>query len=137
MRHTTSPGAMGLIVDAKTHAPVAGAEVMVSRAHFTGYGTIDQLVPPTLNEVLTSARAPLSISGTDGRFSIPPEQRWMIYVIPMDVFNPSGSLLIRRSGYEPLILFLPSWLTEHYGEIRLIPATKCQNDLRPVPTKVE
>jgi hypothetical protein len=134
MRFTASPGATGMVLDAHSHVPIAGAEVFVSRARYTlplvtnsvtgeieAVGcTVDQLVPPSLSAAVTNARPPIVITGSDGRFSIPPLKRWGIYVVPMDVFAPKGTLVVRREGYTNAIryLFAPSSVAD-VGEIRL------------------
>lgn len=134
MRFATSPGVTGIVKDAQSHAPVAGAEVFVSRARYrlpvvtntvTGQteivpGTQNQLLPPSLQEAFTNARPPTVVTRPDGRFSIPPEKRWGIYIVPMDVFGPYGTLVIRREGYEDMLRVLHSPPAEiEVGEIKI------------------
>jgi len=129
-RFTTSPGVTGMAIDDKTEAPVDGAEAFVSRAtdRFAkvAFDPItdqfkhgDTPQPPSLSEAISSARLPAVITGPDGRFSIPQEKRWGLYIIPTDVFTPRGSLIIRREGYQDVILSVSSWGIVDLGDVRL------------------
>ena len=134
MRYATSPGATGTTVNSETGAPVAGAEVFISRALFsrpaitnaiTGEvqsvdATTDHLLPPSLTEAVANCRTPIVVTGADGRFSIPAERKWGVYIVPMDVFPPYGTLVVRCAGFADTIRFVyaPPTVVE-VGEIRL------------------
>jgi hypothetical protein len=114
-RFTTSPGASGRVIDARTRDPVQGAEVFVSRAFYKFYTftnhtmegvaqegkTIPPPEPPPLNLALSKSRPPIVLTDADGRFDIPPVKRWGIYIVPMDIAPSHGALVVRRDGYVP------------------------------------
>jgi hypothetical protein len=134
MRNTTSPGVAGIVLDAESRAPITGAKVFVSHAFyhlplatndFTGEvepvaATGTQRLPPSMTEVILNARPPTVITGLDGRFSIPPEKRWGIYIVPMDVSGLYGTLVVRREGYRDVIRFLePPQSEVNVGEVQM------------------
>jgi hypothetical protein len=112
MRFVTSPGAKGVVVDSRSHRPIKNIEVFVSRAGFeprrvknpkTGrvepvFADYDTFVPPSLNKAIEGMRSPKVVTATNGQFFIPPETVWGIYIVPMDLFPATGSLLLRRGG---------------------------------------
>lgn len=134
-RFTTSPGATGLVLDSRTRAPISNAEVFVSKVSYqlpvvtnsvTGKteavpATEDQLVPPTLDDAVKKRRPPTVFTSSDGRFSIPPQTEWGIYIVPMDMFFPQGTLVIRREGYTNAMQFIgsPTNQTVDVGEVLL------------------
>ena len=65
-----------------------------------------------LADVLTNARLPQVVTRADGRFSIRPAQRWVIYFPSPMMMPAAGELVVRREGYEPATLPLiadPKW----------------------------
>src|SRR5271166_4412885 len=66
LRFTTSPGASGEIVDAGTHSPLSGAEVVISRSTYP---------PSSPDDAFTNSRFPIVMSREGGQFSVPLERR--------------------------------------------------------------
>lgn len=135
-RFTTSPGATGVVLDSQTRAPISHAELFVSKANYqlpvvtnpvTGKSeevvpaTEDQLVAPTLDEAIKKRRVPVVFTSSDGKFSIPPQTKWGIYIVPMDIFGPQGTLVVRCEGYTNIIKFIGSHTNQtiDVGEILL------------------
>src|SRR5689334_4290966 len=98
LRFTTSPGASGVVVDSQTHAPIAGAEVVISHSIYP---------PASLADALTNGRPPTVTTEDNGRFSIPPEHGWDLFVIPIDAFPAFGLLVVKHDGYDPVLV--PFW----------------------------
>ena len=145
MRFPVSPGASGVIVDQRTHAPLRSAEVAVSYACSTltnmpttseGWNEIYQMptadrekyfrvhtVTPSLSDALVDVRFPILFTGADGRFSIPPQTVWGLYIMPMDIFPRRGTLIVMKDGYEPLMLGVSTWgrNTTNFDRISLKP----------------
>ncbi|HEV2455479.1 MAG TPA: hypothetical protein VGY98_14540 [Verrucomicrobiae bacterium] len=97
--NTTSPGARGVVLDAQTHQPLSGAEVVVSRLWDTQ--------PPTFSDALTNTRPPVVTTGKRGRFSIQPERHWDLVVYLAERYRtPGGTLVVQRVGYEPAVVQL-------------------------------
>jgi hypothetical protein len=110
IRYTTSPGAMGRIVDASTHAPVSGAEIVISRLTY----------PPDSPEMaFTNSRPPTVMSREAGQFSVPLERRLDFYFAPIDLFPRFGLLVIRCQGYETTCVPFWSHSIADLGEIDL------------------
>jgi len=152
MRFLTSPGVSGMVADEQTHVPLSSAEVVVSFAHYTltnmpttdeGWEKIYRMptsdreqyirahtVIPSLSNALAEARLPIVVTGDDGRFSIPSQKHWVLYIIPMDNFvpPPGGTLVVKKDGYEPLILSVRTRDRDsdstNLGNIFLKPITK-------------
>lgn len=133
MRFVTSPGAKGVVVDGRSHRPMPNVEVFVSRIGFrpcevknpaTGrlepvYGGYDTFVPPSVNSALDGARAPTTVTDVNGQFIISPETIWGIYIVPMDIFPATGSLLLRRDGRTQIVKHLVSNSSVNdVGEVR-------------------
>jgi hypothetical protein len=98
LRLTTSPGASGVVVDARTHAAISGAQVVVCRSDFLPA----QSSP--VADTLKNARPPQVVTRANGRFSIRREHRWIIY-FPSPMMAPAtGQLVVRREGYETVML---------------------------------
>ncbi len=102
-RQVTSPGAKGVVLDAQTHAPLSGANAVVSRL------SLESTNPPALSDALTNTRPPVVTTGKNGRFRIPTEQHhelivdWLI-----QPYEPrGGTLIVRRAGYQPAVI--PLW----------------------------
>lgn len=76
-------------------------------------------VPPALSNALADIRPPIVITGDDGRFSIPSQKRWGLYIMPMDVFPPQGTLIVTKDGYEPLMVSV-GWASTNLHEIKLV-----------------
>lgn len=121
--NTTTPGARGVVLDAQTRAPLASAQVIVSRL----YG----LQPPAASDALTNTRPPKVTTGKNGRFSVRPEQHWDVVPCLTERYRtPGGTLVIQRAGYEPATVQI--WgdimpLSAHptnFIEVLLNPATK-------------
>jgi len=91
--NTTSPGARGVVLDAKTHLPLSGAQVVVST---------------TVSNSLAHTRPPLVTTGTNGWFCIPAERHWNLIVDYMTerYRAPGGTLIIQRAGYVPATVSL-------------------------------
>jgi hypothetical protein len=101
-RFTSSPGASGVVMDAKTYAAIGGAQVTVCRSEFP------MEKPRSVTNALKNARPPRIVTKADGRFSIDRESKWvMFYPAPMPM-PPVGEIVIQRDGYEPLMLPLTS-----------------------------
>ena len=98
MRFTTSPGASGRIVDAATHKPVDGAEVVLSRSTYP---------PESADFAFTNSRSPKVMSQTNGNFAIPAERRLDLYFVPVDAFPRFGMAVIKRQGYKTTCI--PFW----------------------------
>src|SRR5262245_46126751 len=93
-RQVTSPGARGVVLDAQTHAPLSGVDVVVSRLHDLSTN------PPVLSDALTNMRPPVVTTGRDGRFRIPPEQHRKLIVdyLIQPYKAPGGTLIVQRTG---------------------------------------
>ena len=113
LRFTTSPGASGVVVDSQTRAPIAGAEVVVSRSTYP---------PGSMDEALTNRRPPSITTETNGSFSIPPERAWDLFVIPVDAFPPFGLLVVKHDGYDPVLVPFWSRSTKPLGEVLMKPS---------------
>ena len=105
-RQVTSPAARGVVLDAQTHAPLSGAEVVVSRLHDLSTN------PPAISDALTNTRPPVVRTGKDGRFRIPAEQHHELIVdYLIRPYRPrSGTLIVQRAGYQPAAIPLWGWL---------------------------
>ena len=92
--NTTGPGARGVVLDAKTHLPLSGAQVVGST---------------TGTNALAHAHPPLVTTGTNGCFDIPAERHWNLIVDYMTerYRAPGGMLVIQRAGYVPATV--PLW----------------------------
>src|SRR5579859_3135899 len=97
---TTSPAAIGTVVDARTREPVSGAEVQLS---YTWRAYWSDLNPPMLAEVITNTRPPMVLTDTNGVFSIPREHVW-VFTYPLPDWNARGALVVEQDGYEPAII---------------------------------
>jgi hypothetical protein len=102
-QQVTSPGARGVVLDAQTHAPLSGAEVVVSRLDYLSTN------PPDVSDALTNTRPPVVTTGKDGRFRIPAEQhRKLIVDYLIEPYKaPGGTLVVQRIGYQPVAV--PLW----------------------------
>ena len=124
-RQVTSPGAKGVVLDAQTHAPLSGAEVVVSRR--CSWDTN----PPAILDALTNTRPPVVTTGKDGRFRISVEQhRELIVDFLIEPYRArGGTLIVQRAGYESAAI--PLW-----GRLRPLSAPATTNFiavlLRPV-----
>jgi hypothetical protein len=115
LRFNTSPGASGVVVDAERHAPIAGAEVVVSQMIYP---------PPSAEEAFTNSRPPLVTTDTAGHFSIPAERRWDFFVVPIDAFPRFGLLVVRCEGYQSLTIPFWSRTVQDIGDITMQPVKK-------------
>ena len=105
-RQVTSPGARGVVLDAQTHAPLSGADVVVSRLYDLSIN------PPAISDALTNTRPPVVTTGKDGRFRIPTEQHHELIVdwLIQPYRPPSGTLIVQRADYQPAVIPLGGWL---------------------------
>lgn len=92
--NTVSPGACGVVLDAQTHAPLTGAQVVVSK--------LSDVQPPSAPDAFTNSRTPVVTTGKNGRFSIRPVRHWFFVPYLTERYStPGGTLVVRRAGYEP------------------------------------
>ncbi len=110
LKFTTSPGATGTVLDAATHAPISGAEVIISRSTYP---------PPSPDLAFTNSRPPTVLSQEGGRFSVPLERRLDLYFLPVDIFPRFGLLVVKRPGYETTCVPFWSRSIAELGEIQL------------------
>jgi len=110
LRFTTSPGATGRIVDAATHAPITGAEVVVSRSTYP---------PSSADGAFTNSRPPTVMSSDAGRFNLPLERRLDLYFVPVDIFPRFGLLVVKRQGYQTVCVPFWSRSVAELGDIQL------------------
>jgi hypothetical protein len=108
IRFTTSPGATGRIVDASTHAPISGAEIVISRSTYP---------PESPEKAFVNNRPPMVMSREAGQFSVPLERRLDFYFLPIDVFPRFGLVVIRCQGYETTCVPFWSRSVADLGEI--------------------
>jgi len=126
MNVTKSPGVTGVVVDAGTGSPVAGAEVLVSKATSASAGDTSAGAstpapgPPPLADVLAAARRPTVKTGTDGRFTVPPEKRWIMTMFATPPPPPTGTVVVRRPGYATVLREVTG-RKEEIGSILLTP----------------
>jgi hypothetical protein len=111
LRFTTSPGASGRIVDAHTHTPISGAEIVISRSTYP---------PSSPDSAYTNSRSPKVMTRDDGRFSVPFERRLDLYFVPIDIFPRFGLLVVKRSGYATTCVPFWSRSMAELGEIQVI-----------------
>jgi hypothetical protein len=107
---TTRPAATGVIVDANTRAPIAGAEVVVTRERVEG-------------------RVGKASSQSDGTFHTPSAHMLGVYIIPGDVFPFPFTLTIRHDGYQDYVQRIShramgDGSAHLFGEIQLESAAK-------------
>jgi|SRR6516162_4897168 len=115
LRYTTSPGATGRIVDARTQAPLTGAEVLISRSTY----------PPSSPEAaFTNGRPPTVMSREAGQFTVPLERRIDLYFLPVDAFPRFGLLVVRHAGYETTCVPFWSKSVAELGDVKLNPSKK-------------
>ncbi len=67
-----------MVVDAEYYRPLAGATISLGRTN----------------------TAPLTTSREDGSFSIPPEKKWGLWIIPQDVFFMNWRVCVQHADYE-------------------------------------
>ena len=99
-RITTSPGASGVVLDAETHDPLPGAQVVMADSRRRSW---PDSTAQSLAEALTNARPPVVITGTNGTFLIPREHLWVINN-PMPEWHTYGTLIILKDGYQPALI---------------------------------
>lgn len=124
--NTTSPGGRGIVLDAQTHAPLSGAEVVISR--------VADMQAPKVSDALTNTRPPVVTTRANGRFSIRPERQWdLVYYLTERFRRPGGTLVAQHPGYEPAVV--PLWgairpVTAHstnFVEVSLTPLPPYEN----------
>jgi hypothetical protein len=104
-----------VVLDSNTHAPILGAEVVISHSTYP---------PPSPEEAFTNSRPPVIKTEQGGQFLIPPERGWDLFVVPIDVFPPFGLLVVRRDGYQPVLVPFWSRSVKPLGEVVMKPADK-------------
>jgi hypothetical protein len=113
--YNASPGASGVVLDAKRRAPIVGAEVVVSELIYP---------PPSAEAAFTNSRPPVVTTDTAGHFSVPAERRWDFFVVPIDIFPRFGLLVVKCDGYQPLTVPFWSRTVQDVGELSMNPVTK-------------
>jgi hypothetical protein len=87
------PGVTGEVVDSQTGTPIAGAQVMFSRD--------PNLYRNWYVNTNSGLRVTNTFSGVDGKFSIPPLQKWGL----VDTTAPNDgdfyALVVRQDGFQP------------------------------------
>ena len=111
-----------MVVDGEHHAPLSGAEVVISQLIYP---------PPSIDQAFTNSRPPLVTTDAQGRFSIPAERRWDFFVIPIDVFPRFGMLVVKREGYEAVALPFWSRSIENVGQVVMKPAGSGPHKTKP------
>ena len=109
-KFTTSPGATGSVVDARTHTPITGAELVISRSTYP---------PDSVEKAFQNHRAPMVMTAETGRFSVPLQRRLDLYCIPVDIFPRFGLLVVRCHGYKSACVPFWSRSVADVGEIQL------------------
>jgi hypothetical protein len=109
-KFTTSPGATGRVVDARTHTPISGAELVISRSTYP---------PPSVEKAFVNHRAPMVMTGETGGFSVPLQRRIDLYCVPVDIFPRFGLLVVRCQGYKSACVPFWSRSVADLGEIQL------------------
>ena len=98
-RVTGSPGASGVVLDAKTYATIGGAQAVIYRSY--AFTAADHSYFPT------NARPPFVTTSKDGKFSIPRERKWSLYFPLAEQRAPTFSILmVKHDGYQPAIIYL-------------------------------
>jgi hypothetical protein len=118
VRWQTSPGLCGVVVNAQTHAPVAGAQAVIAPIYHSD---------PSADEIITNKQALIVATDASGHFSSPPQIRWRLFVVGFmgHPVPPHAALIVRSDGYEPVVRSVWSWqTTTNLGDILLCPATK-------------
>jgi hypothetical protein len=112
-RFNASPGASGTVLDSRTHSPVDGAHVAISLSRFP---------PSSADDALAAERQPKVTTDKDGRFSVPSDRRWGIYIWPVDALPEFGLLVVDSDGYD--VAEIPVWSRSvtNVGAIYLKPA---------------
>ena len=112
---TTNPGVSGVVLDAQTRSPVSGAKAIVSLSKYPPYSK---------DELLTRTRPPQVITDDAGRFLIPSERRWGIYIWPIDSLPEFGLLVVKREGYETSCVPVWSRSITNIGPVLLKPSAR-------------
>jgi len=107
---TTRPGASGVVVDARTGVPVAGAPVSVALIRGNGQPTS-------------------ATTATDGSFRVLPRRQWGLYLAPGDILPLYFALSVQREGYQQSVTqFVHRAMGEKptikFGELRIDSMTK-------------
>jgi hypothetical protein len=90
---TKRPGVQGVVVDDTTGRPLANASVVVYRLDWD-YAASAR--PRTLKPTGEPAR---NCSNADGRFDLPCDWYWGVYIIPADVLAPGARLEVAATGF--------------------------------------
>lgn len=83
VQYTLNPGASGIVVDAQNKKPIAGASVLL---------TTSSNVDPT--------RRVSATTNEQGEFVIPADQKWGVYIVPMDPIGLEGVVTVQAMGYN-------------------------------------
>ncbi len=84
---TEKPGVSGTVLDARTGIPIPGATVCL-----TSY-------PFAVNET----KIETSTTQGDGSFLIPAQQRWSLYIVPLDPGPMKGIISVQAKGYKEFV----------------------------------
>jgi hypothetical protein len=108
--YTTRPGIAGIVVDARTGAPVSSAAVTVSDSR--GF-----------------AKPGLITTSTNGVFSVPPGRHWGLYFMVGDIGRYSVTTTVQHEGYQPVVMTFTrrtvgESICTNFGDIHLESLTK-------------
>ena len=118
VRWQTAPGMSAMVLNSQTYTPVVGAQAVVAPIYQSA---------PSTDEVVTNRHALVVATDSNGRFTVPPQIHWRLFVIGFmgHLRPPCGALAIRCDGYESVVRSVWSWqTTTNLGDILLIPITK-------------
>ena len=82
IQFTKNPGISGKVIDSKTKVPVV-ADVTLKTSTFADKNRLVSV-----------------ITKEDGDFLISPDQEWGVYIVPMDPFSLSGTVIVQAKGYK-------------------------------------
>ncbi len=97
-RRICSPGATGIVLDSRTHQPIANAQVAVAEYCPPSSESFDD--PVTISNALRHTRRPRITTDSTGRFSIPTKSKTIVIIFFGDYFTPGGTLVVKRGGYQ-------------------------------------
>lgn len=83
-KYVVAPEVRGIVIDSRTSAPIHGAIATVSSG---------------MSGIYT--RSDGTITGTDGKFHIPRQTTWGVYVIPQAMTPIEADLHVTAPGYRP------------------------------------
>jgi hypothetical protein len=110
---TERPGVEGIVVDATTHRPIAGAVVVIQ-------GPAEKKTPTSF-KITEATKSQSCVTGSDGELKIPGIHHiWLTLPIGDRTISDPSILTIQSSGYSEFTQFM-SAETEYYelGQIEL------------------